>query len=88
MAGRDSKGIENIAGEYNHVNPERLSPLDYRKHIEEKYSLLTGDELRKMVAEYNAKSPYERMFKMSTSDKIDHKVAVKILREKFGKHKA
>jgi hypothetical protein len=75
--------IESKSIDYIHqVSPERLSPQDYKANIEQKYRLLTTDELRKIVNTYKAKSPYDKKFKTSSAEKIELKVAVKLLEDR------
>ena len=66
----------------DYVPPEGLSPLDYKADIEKHYKILATDELRRIVRNYKAKSPYARMFETNKAEKTGFRVAAGILRER------
>lgn len=66
------------------ISHERISHQDYGAIIEKSYRLLTTDKLRKIINDYKAKSPYERIWKTSPAEKTEYKVAVHILKERKG----
>lgn len=66
------------------ISHERISHQNYGAIIEKSYKLLTTDELRKIVNNHKAKSPYERIWKTSSAEKTEFKVAVHIIKERKG----
>jgi len=70
------------SGVVDFVNTDVMKIQDYKAHIEKKYKFLTTDELQKIVNNYNAKSPIDRIWNLSPAEKTEYKVAVKILKER------
>ena len=79
-------GINTDTDGHNYMVPTEkfFDKQDYRASIKKHYSLLSTDELRAIVNSYIAQSPYARICKMNPAEKIEHKVAVKILKERKG----
>jgi hypothetical protein len=78
-------GYPKTLGDYiPQISHENFSPLNYKAHIEKSYRLLPTDELRAIVNNHRAKSPYAKIFETSKAEKIEHKVAVHILKERKG----
>lgn len=83
--GLGAGGNPKTTREYDSINPNRISPQNYRANIEKSYSLLSTDELKRIVNDYNAKSLYAKRYKTSDAEKVEYKVAVQILKERKGK---